>query len=555
MLIHNGDNYLWTSSLAGLKCFVDEILNLKGKWSSPGGEVKLFCTTKSDLVIKWFGWRSQKLVIQVDSAENFLTQKFESLVNKSKGNDVDSKNSDDGTIVGDGDSVHPNVLEVCKCSCSVDLEGLKLEITILESRLFAAISKNDLELDIDLLRVKQKESEAAIRRQDDVICTLNEENQFLKARLLTLEKSFLKITYNVDKDKEPSSSVYKAKSIDKAAVFHASEQSNKSDFSSINTKLLNTSHDNSLARQNNNGQCNADDLNNNQIDLANDDAVFYPKQQNENNMHKGTNSNLQSESQQLTNLEGNKPRYDLSPKTSHDNSSIRYDPSLKTSHDNSLIRHNDNSQCNVNDLKNNHIDLTNDDAMSFPKQQNKNNTHKGLNSNLQSESQQSINSEREKPEYEPSLKTSVPCPFLKRRGRCIKGDRCDFKHPKPSETRKCNIPCPFLHKRGYCLKKEMCDFSHGKLTRNSSPMPYPGNHASPDSFLSHRFTNPFLPHQNYYCREPWRNLPTLNPLMEIPTPIWSQYPNPYPPAIQLPMSYPNQYPSPLMMNYPRPPRR
>jgi hypothetical protein len=105
----------------------------------------------------------------------------------------------------------------------------------------------------------------------------NDENQFLKARLLALEKSFLKITYNVDKDKEPGSSVYKAKRIDKAAAFHASEQSNKSNLRSINTELLNTSHDNSLARHNNNGQCNADDLNNNQIDLANDDAVFSPK--------------------------------------------------------------------------------------------------------------------------------------------------------------------------------------------------------------------------------------------------------------------------------------
>ena len=171
-------------------------------------------------------------MIQVDNAENFLTQKFESLVNKSKGNKADSKNGTDGAIVGDGDTVHPNVLEVCKCSCSVDLEGLKLEITILESQLFAAISKNELELDIDLLSVKQKESEAAIRRQDDVICTLNDENQFLKARLLALEKSFLKITYNVDKDKEPGSSVYKAKGIDKAAAFHASEQSNKSNRSS-----------------------------------------------------------------------------------------------------------------------------------------------------------------------------------------------------------------------------------------------------------------------------------------------------------------------------------
>ena len=382
MLIHDGDTYLWTGSLADLKCFVGEILNLKGKWSSPGGEAKLFCSTKPDLVIKWFGWRSHKLVIQVDSAENFLTQKFESLVNKSKGNKADS-NGTDGAIVGDGDTVHPNVPEVCKCSCSVDLEGLKLEITILESRLFAAISKNELELDIDLLRVKQKESEAAIRCQDDVICTLNKENQFLKARLLALEKTILKITYNVNKDKEPGSSVYKAKGIDKATDFHASEQSNISNLSSINTELLNTSHDNSLARHNNNGQCNADDLNNNQIDLANDDAVFSPKQQNGNNTHKGINSNLQTESQLSTHIEGNKPRYDLSPKTSDDNSRIRYDPSLKTSHDNSLIRHNDNSQCNADDLKNNHIDLTNDDAVFFPKQQNKNNTHKGLNSNLQ----------------------------------------------------------------------------------------------------------------------------------------------------------------------------
>jgi hypothetical protein len=46
-------------------------------------------------------------------------------------------------------------------------------------------------------------------------------------------------------------------------------------------------------------------------------------------------------------------------------------------------------------LKNNHIDLTNDDAGFSPKQRNKNNTHKGLNSNLQLESQQSINSERD----------------------------------------------------------------------------------------------------------------------------------------------------------------
>ena len=35
-----------------------------------------------------------------------------------------------------------------------------------------------------------------------------------------------------------------------------------------------------------------------------------------------------------------------------------------------------------------------------------------------------------------ALKSSTPCPFLIRRGRCLKGNRCDFKHPKPSKAPK-----------------------------------------------------------------------------------------------------------------------
>jgi hypothetical protein len=51
MLIHDGDTYLWTGSLADLKCFVDEILNLKGKWSSPGGEAKRSCFVLQSLTL------------------------------------------------------------------------------------------------------------------------------------------------------------------------------------------------------------------------------------------------------------------------------------------------------------------------------------------------------------------------------------------------------------------------------------------------------------------------------------------------------------------------
>ncbi len=71
------------------------------------------------------------------------------------------------------------------------------------------------------------------------------------------------------------------------------------------------------------------------------------------------------------------------------------------------------------------------------------------------------------PGYGSFQKASIFCPLLKRRGRCLKGNRCDFKHPKttlkPPQTMKCNIPCPFLEKRGYCLKKNMCDYYHDEL--------------------------------------------------------------------------------------------
>ena len=60
-------------------------------------------------------------------------------------------------------------------------------------------------------------------------------------------------------------------------------------------------------------------------------------------------------------------------------------------------------------------------------------------------------------------KSSTFCPFLKRNGRCLKGNRCDFLHPKRSPARKHQTLCPFLQKRGFCLKGDTCDFSHIKL--------------------------------------------------------------------------------------------
>jgi hypothetical protein len=54
-----------------------------------------------------------------------------------------------------------------------------------------------------------------------------------------------------------------------------------------------------------------------------------------------------------------------------------------------------------------------------------------------------------------SPKSSIPCPFLSRRGWCVKGNRCDFLHAKPfPNEHKHIIPCPFLcEEKGFVLKE------------------------------------------------------------------------------------------------------
>ena len=60
-------------------------------------------------------------------------------------------------------------------------------------------------------------------------------------------------------------------------------------------------------------------------------------------------------------------------------------------------------------------------------------------------------------------KSVVPCPFLFRRGRCVKGVNCDFSHSNLESNNKkhktfCKpkhfTPCPFLERKGSCLKVE-----------------------------------------------------------------------------------------------------
>ena len=48
-------------------------MKIIGTWSSPGGDTKLF-RTNDDLVLKWYGWKSKKIIVVKDNDEGFLSK-------------------------------------------------------------------------------------------------------------------------------------------------------------------------------------------------------------------------------------------------------------------------------------------------------------------------------------------------------------------------------------------------------------------------------------------------------------------------------------------------
>ena len=61
--------YFWNGSLSELKSFVENNLGLSGKWTSPGGEVKLFAN--ANFRMRWQGSSIKRLVIIKDDEKDY----------------------------------------------------------------------------------------------------------------------------------------------------------------------------------------------------------------------------------------------------------------------------------------------------------------------------------------------------------------------------------------------------------------------------------------------------------------------------------------------------
>ena len=89
-LVYTEDGHLaWESHISDLKEFVQKSLNFDGKWSSPGGDVKVFENEK--YCLKWYGATKKKLLIVRDDEQQNLSERMQSLATKSV--NINSKTS------------------------------------------------------------------------------------------------------------------------------------------------------------------------------------------------------------------------------------------------------------------------------------------------------------------------------------------------------------------------------------------------------------------------------------------------------------------------------
>ena len=234
LLSYDGKIYRWHGSLEELKSFVEQYLKLYGSWTSPGGEAKVFRSEQSDFAIKWYGVTSEKNVIQADNEDRYLELLFRNMVSSHENNGFESPaevitldelrpvgeltaETGAGTVVEAKENVCDHrpqetsaktVSEVCvvendrfiaqkacccNCTCgstaTVELEGLKLSMTILETRLNNAQFLDEIKSELNVLKAKQNDMERVIRHQDELIGRINEKNMFLRSKLHSFEYS------------------------------------------------------------------------------------------------------------------------------------------------------------------------------------------------------------------------------------------------------------------------------------------------------------------------------------------------------------------------------
>ena len=415
--INNKGKLIWKDSFEELRKFVEEFLpTIDGEWGCPGGDVKQYKSV--DLDLRWHP-STRSITLNGELKESISEKLIHLALVTGQLNDKDTEHAAT-------DKYCTNKRELSDCNCAylnADMEGIKLDMTILESRMLAAMSENDHESGIILLRVKLVDMEAVVHNQDEVISRLSEENLSFRSRLLNLEKLVHLMSQEY---RNKSSGAINLSNITKEPSTRNRKQSIILNINSLSSPR---SIENILSQDNQ--QYVSPSVNN--IDSTADVPQFNPQ---------------------------TKQKVDL---TADDRMADESQP-------NPLIKQK--------------VDFTADGSLSNPLiAQNKEiNFPKNVISNSKTKFNR-VSNEVKNNKYANSPKSSILCPFLSRRRWCAKGNRCDFQHREPGRD-KHKISCPFLRRNGFCLKGDRCDYSHIGLSHGMvAPRPRMNATAYPSSSL------------------------------------------------------------------------
>ena len=334
-------------------------------------------------------------------------------------------------------------------TCSVVTEGIKLEMVILETRLVNTIKEN--KSDIFSLKFKVKDLEGVIRHQDDAILKLSEDNLILKSKLSSFENLTYKVICHDHVNNERANESASTTQVNDQCGFHDKDQ--LTNLNANNSRFIETSTKENPSLLNSTQVPDPHEKQRLTIDLA------TQRKERINIMTNVVNDQCRSQDKdQPTNLSINNPSFNEI--STNENRSLLNSTQVPDSHDNQRVT----------------IDLT-----TKPKE--------GVNIiyNPQPDNENNLGNNRH-----PRAKHNTLCPFLRRRGWCAKGNRCDFKHPH--EEQKHLVPCPFLQKRRYCLKGTRCDFSHSATFPHSiQPIKPIKDYPTPPLFYDNR--QPMVPQQ------------------------------------------------------------
>ena len=178
-MINSNLKLAWTGDFTSIKCLVREHLKLDGVWTSPGGEKKVFICNNIP-TISW--WQKKKLVEFYGANASTIRQKLFATMS-------------DGNVMKDSDVMptqfKTNNTPICSCNeLSIDLEGIKLDLTISEAKQDKTIDYNtrvieQIRTDVNNMQIQYRMLNEKISEINNAMETLRlfSENSFLSQTL------------------------------------------------------------------------------------------------------------------------------------------------------------------------------------------------------------------------------------------------------------------------------------------------------------------------------------------------------------------------------------